>query len=362
MAEIDTYLKFMVRAGASDFHMSSGVRPMYRVNGTMVATTAESRGAFTSDETESLLREILPARNLSEYQQANDTDFSYELEGLGRFRVNVFRDRRGTGAVFRHIPDEIMTLDQLGLPPSIRSFCSLEKGLVLVTGPTGSGKSTTLAAMVDTINENRRDHIVTIEDPIEFVHENRGCLVNQREVHTHTGGFKPALRAALREDPDIVLVGEMRDLETTEIAIETAETGHLVLGTLHTTTASSTVDRIIDQFPPNRQAQIRTMLSMSLKGVVSQTLLPRKDRNGRVGAFEILVVTAGIAHNIREGKTHQIPSAIQTGGRLGMQMLNAHLFKLVRDGMVEPQVAYGKSVDRADMATLLRSGGYDVTV
>jgi twitching motility protein PilT len=216
--------------------------------------------------------------------------------------------------------------------------------------------------MVDYINDRRKDHIITIEDPIEFVHENRNCLINQREVHNHTGSFKHALRAALREDPDIVLVGEMRDLTTTEIAIETAETGHLVLGTLHTSTAASTVDRVIDQFPPDRQAQIRTMLSMSLKGVISQTLLPRLDRQGRVAAFEILIVTGGIAHNIREGKTHQIPSAIQTGGQLGMQMLNGHLIRLVREGLVDPQVAYTKSVEKADMANLLRSGGYGVKV
>jgi len=362
MAAIDSYLKFMVRSGASDFHLSTGVRPMYRVQGSMVSTTAESRGPFTTQETEELLHEIIPERNLAEFTETNDTDFSYQIADLGRFRVNVFRDRHGTGAVLRHIPDEIMTMDQLGLPPVLQSLCMLNRGLVLVTGPTGSGKSTTLAAMVDYINDRRKDHIITIEDPIEFIHENRNCLINQREVHNHTGSFKKALRAALREDPDIVLVGEMRDLETTEIAIETAETGHLVLGTLHTSTAASTVDRVIDQFPPDRQAQIRTMLSMSLKGVISQTLLRRRDRQGRVGAFEILVVTAGVAHNIREGKTHQISSAIQTGGQLGMQMLNSHLIRLVREGTVDPQVAYGKSADKADMANLLRSGGFKVTV
>ena len=229
-----------------------------------------------------------------------------------------------------------MTAEQLTLPPAVLNFCTLAKGLVLVTGPTGSGKSTTLAAMVDYINRNRQDHIITIEDPIEFVHDNKKCLMNQREVHDHTESFSRALRAALREDPDIVLVGEMRDLETTHIAIETAETGHLVFGTLHTTTAASTLDRIIDQFPADRQEQIRTMLSVSLKGVISQTLCRKKGGKGRIAAMEIMVSTAAIANNIRESKTFQIPSAMQTGAKEGMQLLNDVLLRLVIDGQVEP--------------------------
>ena len=236
----------------------------------------------------------MPEKNRHEFHERHDTDFAYEIPGLARFRANVFMDRKGRGAVFRVIPANILTAEQLGLSPHILQLCRLSKGLVLVTGPTGSGKSTTLCAMVDYINRERRDHIITIEDPIEFVHPNKGCLINQREVHTHTDSFKHALRAALREDPDIVLVGEMRDLETVAIAIETAETGHLVFGTLHTTTAASTVDRVIDQFPTDRQAQIRVMLSESLRGVISQTLC-KKIGGGRVAALEVLIVTPAVA-------------------------------------------------------------------
>jgi twitching motility protein PilT len=266
-------------------------------------------------------------------------------------------DRKGMGAVFRLIPSRILTAEELGLSKSIMDLCSLSKGLVVVTGPTGSGKSTTLCAMIDAINKTREDHIITIEDPIEFVHENKKCLVNQREVHTHTDSFKDALRAALREDPDILLVGEMRDLETISIAIETAETGHLVFGTLHTTTAASTVDRIIDQFPADRQQQIRVMLSESLKGVIAQTLLPKKG-GGRIAALEVLIVTPAISNLIREGKTFQIPSAMQTGKNLGMVMLNDALFEHVAAGRVEPRDAYIKAVDKAGFETQLQRAGY----
>ncbi len=253
-----------------------------------------------------------------------------------------------------------MTAEQLNLPQAILNFCTLSKGLVLVTGPTGSGKSTTLAAMIDYINRTRKDHIITIEDPIEFVHSNKKCLVNQREVHDHTESFARALRAALREDPDIVLVGEMRDLETTHIAIETAETGHLVFGTLHTTTAASTVDRIIDQFPADRQAQIRTMLASSLKGVVAQTLCRKVGGKGRIAAMEILVTTPGVANNIRECKTFQIPSAMQTGAKLGMQLLNDVLLRYVLDAHIEPAEAMFKAVDRSDMLRKLEVAGVNV--
>ena len=359
MAEIDRYLKFMTDNGASDFHLSTGVRPMFRIHGKMAAA-GNGTAEFTAEQAFELIREILPERNLEEVRASNDTDFAYSILGLGRFRVNVFMDLNGPGAVFRHIPETVWTIEKLGLPPAISDLCLLSSGLVLVTGPTGSGKSTTLSAMVDHINQSRRDHIITIEDPIEFVHGNKRCLINHREVGQHTGSFKKALRAALREDPDIVLVGEMRDLETTEIAIEVAETGHLVLGTLHTRTASSTVDRIIDQFPSERQAQIRTMLSSSLKGVISQTLIPRADKGGRVAAFEILLVTAAVANNIRDGKTHQIPTAIQTGGKLGMRMLNDHLVALVKKGTVDPKEAYLKAVERQDLASRLNVAGYRV--
>ena len=307
-----------------------------------------------------LLDEIMPARAKEELQQHCDADFAYAVPELGRFRANVFRNHRGTGAVFRHIPSEILTFEQLGLPETLAQFCTLNKGLVLVTGPTGSGKSTTLAAMIDLVNRERHDHIITIEDPIEFVHENKGCRISQREVHQHAESFSRALRAALRQDPDIILVGELRDLETTEIAIETAETGHLVFGTLHTSSAASTVDRIIDQFPADRQEQIRTMLGASLKGVVSQTLCRRKGGKGRVAALEILVVTHGVASNIRSGKTHQIPNSIQVGRQLGMNLLNDDLLRLVKEQIVDPEEAHFRAIDKIDMVNRLRSSGFSI--
>jgi twitching motility protein PilT len=306
---------------------------------------------------EKLLAEIMPARNREEYERTRDTDFSYELPGSARFRCNAFRDRHGPGGVFRLIPSKMATLEELGLPPAIQEFCRLPKGLVLVTGPTGSGKSTTLAAMIDFINRTRKDHIITIEDPIEFVHENKSCMINQRELHSHTDSFARALRAALREDPDIVLVGEMRDLETTHIAIETAETGHLVFGTLHTTSAASTVDRLIDQFPADQQEQIRTMLSTSLKGVVAQTLLQRKDGAGRVAAFEILIVNSAVQNHIREGKTHQIPSTMQISTKLGMVCLNDAILKLAMEGQVSAAEALARAVDKEDLRQRLKVAG-----
>ena len=361
MAKIDQLLKFMVKAGASDLHLSSNCLPKLRIDGDMRSVSGEKSEELTPSQVHALLEEIVPERNREEFDTTRDTDFAYALEGIGRFRVNVFNDLNGTGAVFRFIPQKIMSLEELNMPPVFKELCALSKGLVLVTGPTGSGKSTTLAAMVDYVNRHRQDHIVTIEDPVEFVHQNNKCLINQREVKTHTDSFQKALRAALRQDPDIVLVGELRDLETTEIAIETAETGHLVFGTLHTSTAASTVDRIIDQFPVEGQAQIRTMLASSLKGVVCQNLLKRIGK-GRVAAMEILVVNAAVANNIREGKTHQIPSAIQTGKRLGMQLLNSHLIELVKDEIVEPEEAYLKAADKDDIAAKLRAAGFAIKI
>jgi len=358
MAQIDQYLKFMVKAGASDFHLSSSCLPAFRIDGDMRSVNSASTEPLDPIQVRKMLEEIMPARNLQEFNNKHDTDFSYALQGIGRFRVNIFQDLKGTGAVLRYIPQKIMTMEQLNLPRVVTEFCHLNKGLVLVTGPTGSGKSTTLAAMVDYVNNSRKDHIVTIEDPVEFVHENKKCLINQREVSSHTESFKNALRASLRQDPDIILVGEMRDLETTEIAIETAETGHLVFGTLHTSTAASTVDRIIDQFPTARQAQIRTMLAASLKGVICQNLLKRKGGKGRIAALEIMVVNTAVANNIREGKTHQIPSTIQTGGRIGMQLLNAHLIELVRQEIVEPEEAYHKAVDKGGLLIKMRAAGF----
>lgn len=354
MAQIDILFQIMVEKGSSDLHLCTGQVPMLRLSGDMVPI--EGMGIVSPEDAETVLREIMPAKNLQEFLEKHDTDFAYELPGYGRFRANIFMDRNGWGGVFRLIPSKILTAEQLGLAPAILDLCMLPKGLVLVTGPTGSGKSTTLCAMINYINEHRCDHIITIEDPIEFVHPNKKCLINQREVHVHTMSFKNALRAALREDPDIVLVGEMRDLETIEIAIETAETGHLVFGTLHTTTAASTVNRIIDQFPADRQSQIRTMLASSLKGVIAQNLL-KKIGGGRVAALEVLIVTRAISAMIRDGKTHQIESAMQVGGKYGMVLLNDALFKVVKDGLVHPQEAFNKAVDKEDFLNKMKQIG-----
>ncbi len=355
-ARMDSLFHQMAEIGASDLHLSVSMPPMIRKDGKM-AQLREGESQLTSGAMRSLLTSIMPHKNQEEFAARHDTDFAYEIPNLARFRCNVFMDRKGMGGVFRIIPTKILTAEQLGLSKAIMDLCSLSKGLVVVTGPTGSGKSTTLCAMVDSINKNREDHIITIEDPIEFTHENQKCLVNQREVHNHTDSFKDALRAALREDPDILLVGEMRDLETISIAIETAETGHLVFGTLHTTTAPSTVDRIIDQFPADRQQQIRVMLSESLKGVIAQTLLPKKG-GGRVAALEVLIITPAISNLIREGKTFQIPSAMQTGKNHGMVMLNDSLFEHVKNGLVEPMDAYIKAVDKTNFETMLTRGGF----
>jgi twitching motility protein PilT len=354
-ATIENLLRQMLAIGASDLHLSTGFPPQVRVHGVMQALPGHR--AFDGDELIDKLYEITPARNREEFKKRNDTDFGYAIPEVSRFRANLFRDRRGPGAVFRAIPFKILTPEELGLPASVLSLCERTKGLVLVTGPTGSGKSTTLATLIDHINRTRTDHIITIEDPIEFVHENKKCLVNQREVHSHTDSFKDALRAALREDPDIVLVGEMRDLETIAIAVETAETGHLVFGTLHTSTAPSTIDRIIDQFPADRQEQIRQMLSGSLAGVIAQ-MLCRKIGGGRVAAYEILIGGSAVSNLIREGKTFQIYSVIQTGKSQGMVTLNDSLMALVRSKTIDPMEAYRLSVNKSEMASLLTREGH----
>jgi twitching motility protein PilT len=354
---IDALFRAMCERGASDLHLSVGSPPLLRKDGRM-QPLAEGAEPLTADAVLSLLLPILPEQNRREFRERHDSDFAYELKGVARFRGNAFMDRKGPGAVFRVIPANILTAEQLGLSQHILNLCALTKGLVLVTGPTGSGKSTTLCAMVDYINRTRNDHIITIEDPIEFVHDNKKCLINQREVRTHTNGFKDALRAALREDPDIILVGEMRDLETIAIAIETAETGHLVFGTLHTTTAASTVDRVIDQFPADRQAQIRVMLSESLKGVIAQTLC-RKTGGGRVAALEVLIATSAISNLIREGKTFQIPSMMQVGKGAGMVTLNDALLDLVTKKLVAPEEAYAKCVDKAAFEAALKRANVD---
>ena len=355
---IDRLFHAMCAAGASDLHLSVGSAPMVRKDGRMQPLDP-AVPPLVVDDLVRLLAPIMPEKNRREFSDRNDTDFAYEIPGLARFRANAFTDRRGPGAVFRVIPSTIMTAEQLGLSPHILQLCQLNKGLVLVTGPTGSGKSTTLCAMIDYVNRTRQEHIITIEDPIEFVHPNQQCLINQREVRTHTDSFRDALRAALREDPDIILVGELRDLETVAIAIETAETGHLVFGTLHTTTAASTVDRVIDQFPSDRQAQIRIMLSESLRGVIAQTLC-RRIGGGRVAALEVLIATHAVSNLIREGKTFQIPSMMQVGRGVGMVSLNDALLDLVTRKLVAPDEAAAKSVDKTGFETLLKRAGVSV--
>ncbi len=350
---IDAVLHEMIKLKASDLHLTPGEVMCMRIDGDIARV---GKDIMQDDMMEKLLLPIIPPRNKEEFLKVSDTDFAYEVPGLARFRVNMYRDRMGVGAVLRQIPEKILSADQLGLPPAVRKFCELQKGLVVVTGPTGSGKSTTLAGMVDLINETRHDHILTIEDPIEFVHQQKNCLLNQREVHRHTQSFSRALRAALREDPDIILIGEMRDLETVEIAIETAETGHLVFGTLHTNTAISTVDRLIDQFPADQQAQIRVMLSESLKGVVAQTLVKKKG-GGRVAALEILVVDKAVAALIREGNTHMMGNHMQTQKSKGNILLNDSLLNLVVKGVVEAKDAYAKSIEKEAFAAMLQAKG-----
>jgi len=357
MARLDGFFQKMLELEASDLHLTTGLIPYFRLHGEMVPVP--NAPIWEAEEMRAILYEITPQENQQQYESENDSDFAYELPGKARFRANIFMDQRGPGAVFRLIPAEILTCEQLGLPAAVKKLCYLSKGLVLVTGPTGSGKSTTLAAMIDLINKTRKDHIITIEDPVEFVHQSNKCLVHQREVGRHTLSFKRALRAALREDPDIILVGEMRDLETIEIAIETAETGHLVFGTLHTTTAVTTIDRIIDQFPAERQAQVRTMLSSSMKGVVAQTLCKRIP-TGRVAAIEILLGTPAVGALIREGKTYQLESQIQTGSKAGMRLLNDSLVELVEQGLVDPVEAYMKSVAKEGLVNMLHHIGVEV--
>ena len=353
---MDELFRYMKEVEASDLHLSSDEQPILRIHGKI--DRIHEYKVHDHEMLKRVLFQIAPERNREQFEAEGDTDFAYEIAGVARFRCNFFMDRKGMGAVFRLIPSDVLTAEQLKLERAILDLCFLSKGLVVVTGPTGSGKSTTLAAMIDFINKNRDDHIITIEDPVEFVHKNIKCLMNQREVHVHTESFKRALRAALREDPDIVLVGEMRDLETIAIAIETAETGHLVFGTLHTTTAPSTVDRIIDQFPADQQAQIRVMLSESLKGVIAQTLLRTKDGK-RVAAHEILLCPPAVANLIREGKTYQLPSQMQVGKSLGMVTMNDSILEYVKKGRVDPHEGYVKSVDKQSLLDSYEAAGID---
>jgi twitching motility protein PilT len=356
---IDEMFRQMFALKASDLHISTGNPPMLRLDGEIQPLPGYTT-PLSALEVEQLLMPIAPEKNRHEFHERHDTDFAYELPGTSRFRCNFFMDRKGMGGVFRVIPSKIMTAEDMGLSKEILDLCFLSKGLVLVTGPTGSGKSTTLCALIDYVNRYRTDHVITIEDPIEFVHDNKKCLVNQRQVGEHTNSFKDALRAALREDPDIVLVGELRDLETIAIAIETAETGHLVFGTLHTSSAASTVDRIVDQFPSDRQEQIRVMLASSLKGVISQ-MLCKKIGGGRVPALEVMIGTAPIANMIREAKVFQIPSIMQTSKKQGMCLMNDSFLDLVKRKVIEPQEAYAKAVDKMGLLTSMKAANIDVS-
>jgi twitching motility protein PilT len=357
-AHIDRLLRTMVERGASDLHLRCGEPPILRHHGEMTRIDGDS--PLEPEPLSAMLRSIMPQRNRIEFTEANDTDYAYEIVGCARFRANALKDRNGPAAVFRQIPATVVTVEQMGISSEVQRLCYLTKGLVLVTGPTGSGKSTTLCSLIDLVNRARNDHVITIEDPIEFVHPNKNCIITQRQVGVHTKSFKAALRAALREDPDIILVGELRDLETVSIAIETAETGHLVFGTLHTTTAAGTIDRVIDQFPADRQEQIRVMLAESLKGVISQTLC-KKIGGGRVAAREILLSTPSITNLIREGKTFQINSVIQTSKRLGMVTLNDALMELVDAGKIEPLEAYTKAVEKPGLVQAMKQRGLDVS-
>ena len=333
MPNMEALLREATEKGASDLHLSTSEPPMLRIHGDLVRT---EHAALTPEHVNALVNSIMNDRQRAQFSNEHEVDFACELPGKGRFRVNVFLHSRGPGAVLRTIPTLIPSLESLHMPAILKELCTRERGLVLVTGPTGSGKSTTLAAMVDVINQTWDAHILTVEDPIEFVHQPKRCLVNQREVGPHTGSFTNALRSALREDPDVILIGEMRDLETISLALTAAETGHLVFGTLHTSSAPKTIDRIIDVFPAGQQAQIRTMLSESLEAVVAQTLVKKKGGGGRVAACEILIGVPAVRNLIREAKLHQIPSMMQTGQRAGMQTLDMALADLVKRGMIEP--------------------------
>lgn len=348
--DLEELLRLMVDKSSSDLHISAGSKPVMRIHGDMEILSEYP----IVDESMIInqLKKITPDRNYKEFSEISDTDFAHEIPGVARFRANIFRDRNGVGAVFRVIPTNILTVIDLKIPQSVVDLCEIPKGLILVTGPTGSGKSTTLSALIDHINKTQKKHIITVEDPVEFVHPNKLSLINQREVHTHTHSFKTALRAALREDPDVIMVGELRDHETIAIALEMAVTGHLVFGTLHTATAIGTIDRIIDQFPSNQQSQIRTMLADAIIGVISQTLL--KKRGGRIGAYEVLIATMALSNLIREAKTFQIASLMQTGKSIGMQTINSHLFELVNDGIVESEEAIAKAVDKANLKDMLQ--------
>jgi len=357
MAKIDAYFNLMFEQKASDLHLASGNSPMLRINGELHRVDAP---ILDSDELRTTLYEITPEYKVKIFEETGDVDFGYEIPNVSRFRANYFNQKNGVSAVFRQIPSTVLSFEDFEkfdapLPSVLKKFAMLHKGLVVVTGPTGSGKSTTLAAMVDYVNKNRKDHILTVEDPIEFVHQSKNCLVNHREVGIHTKSFASALRGALREDPDVILIGELRDLETIELALTAASTGHLVFGTLHTSSAAKTVDRIIDVFPGDQQNKIRATLSEALKGVVAQNLFKRIDKKGRVAALEILVFTTAIANLVREGKTHQIPGMIQVGKKLGNQPLDDAIMEHIRMKRISPEEAYDKCLDKKKFRPFLKT-------
>src|SRR5688572_30543558 len=355
MAKIDAFFNLMFEQKASDLHLSAGNPPMLRINGELHRVDYP---ALEDDSLKAMLYEITPEYKVKVFEETGDVDFGYEIPEVSRFRANFFRQKNGVAAVFRQIPSKVLSFEDFErfdapLPPVLKKFAMLHKGLVVVTGPTGSGKSTTLAAMVDYATKNRKDHILTVEDPIEFVHESKNCLVNHRELGIHTKSFAAALKGALREDPDIILVGELRDLETIELALTAASTGHLVFGTLHTQSAAKTVDRIIDVFPAEQQNKIRATLSEALKGVVAQNLFKRIDKKGRVAALEILVFTTAVANLVREGKTHQLPGMIQVGKKMGNQPLDDAIMEHLRMKRNSPEEAYDKCIDKRKFRSFL---------
>jgi twitching motility protein PilT len=358
MAKIDAFFQLMHNQGASDLHLVAGQQPAIRIRGEIERIKYDK---LTNEEIKVLVYEITPEHKIKQFEETGDVDFAYEVPSLARYRANYFQQKNGMGAVFREIPNKIATCAELGLPSVVAKLATLPRGLVLVTGPTGCGKSTTLAAIIDEANRLRKDHIITIEDPIEFVHQTQGCIVNQREVGLHTKSFAAALRGALREDPDIILVGEMRDLETISLAIEAASTGHLVFATVHTTSAAKTVDRVIEVFPASEQLQIRSTLADGLRAVISQILFKRIDIKGRCVALEILIANSAVRNLIRESKTFQIPTSIQTGKKYGMQLMDDGIMDLYNRGWIGSDEAYIKSNDKARFRSLLKYPPTDFT-
>jgi twitching motility protein PilT len=358
MAKIDAFFKLMNDQGASDLHLVAGQQPALRIRGDIERIKYKP---LDNNELRSMVYEIAPEDKIKVFEETGDVDFGYEIPGLARYRSNFFMQRNGVGAVFRQIPNNIMGCEQLGLPQVIAKLATLPRGLVIITGPTGSGKSTTLAAIIDEANRLRKDHIITVEDPIEFVHESQGCIVNQREIGVHTKSFASALRGALREDPDIILVGEMRDLETMGLAIEAASTGHLVFATLHTSSAMKTVDRMVEVFPAEMQAQVRSTLAESIRAVVAQVLFKRIDRKGRIPALEILIATPAVRNLIRESKTHQLSSSMQTGKKYGMILLDDAIMDLYNRGWISAEDSYNKSNEKQRFRPLLRGAPTDFT-